>query len=480
VLVRDAAYGSTPKRSRADLHERFASWLAAKAGDRAAEFAEIRGAHLESAYRYAVDLGPPDEHTTALAREAAGELGVAGRRALDRGDVTSAVNLFDRAVELLPEGDHLRAELLAELGIALAQVDIARAEATLTDAVEAARAANDPLLEARASLRRVFARLLLDPNIEQAEALAEAAGYLDSFEEWDDDLGTSEAARLVGTIRFWQGRVAESTQLLERALEHAARAGDVRQRGEILRWLVLGLGVGPLPVEEAVERLEQFVDDGAGDPRVQLAAARTRADLESMRGLFDEARASIAEGKQLAEQLGDQVTFAAVHRDSAAVEMLAHDFAKAEAEARVAYEINERINDLGHLSSIAPDLGDAIYAQGRYDEALRMSEFAESITIEGDADAGVRWRQLRAKSLARIGEHADAERFARDAVSIIGETDYLNLHAHALMALAEVLRLQDRNTDAATAVEGALELLRRKGNVVGEANARAVLQELQG
>jgi class 3 adenylate cyclase/tetratricopeptide (TPR) repeat protein len=480
VLVREAAYGSTPKRSRADLHERFASWLAARAGDRAAEFAEIRGAHLESAYRYAVDLGPPDEHTTALAGEAAGELGVAGRRAFDRGDVTSAVNLFDRAVELLPEGDHLRAELLAELGIALAQVDIARAEATLTDAVEAARAANDPLLEARASLRRVFARLLLDPNIEQAEALAEAAGYLDSFEEWDDDLGTSEAARLVGTIRFWQGRVAESTQLLERALEHAARAGDVRQRGEILRWLVLGLGVGPLPVEEAVERLEQFVDDGAGDPRVQLAAARTRADLESMRGLFDEARTSIAEGKQLAEQLGDQVTFAAVHRDSAAVEMLAHDFAKAEAEARVAYEINERINDLGHLSSIAPDLGDAIYAQGRYDEALRMSEFAESITIEGDADAGVRWRQLRAKSLARMGEHADAERFARDAVSIIGETDYLNLHAHALMALAEVLRLQDRNTDAATAVEGALELLRRKGNVVGEANARAVLQELQG
>src|SRR5204863_3758178 len=143
VLVRDSAYGSTPKRSRADLHERFASWLLAKAADRASEFGEVRGAHLESAYRYTVDLGPPDEHSAALAKEAASELGAAGRRALDRADVKSAINLFERAVELLPDGDHLRAELLPELGIALAQVDIARAEATLTDAVEAARAADD-------------------------------------------------------------------------------------------------------------------------------------------------------------------------------------------------------------------------------------------------------------------------------------------------------------------------------------------------
>ncbi|HEY2803956.1 MAG TPA: adenylate/guanylate cyclase domain-containing protein, partial [Actinomycetota bacterium] len=415
-LVRDAAYGSTPKRARADLHERFASWLLAKTGDHVAEFGEVRGAHLESAYRYALDLGPPDEHTSALAKEAAGELGDAGRRALDRGDVKSGVNLFDRAVALLPDGDHLRAELLPELGIALTQVDIARAEATLTDAVEAARVANDPLLEARASLRRVFARLLLDPDIEQAAALAEAAGYLDSFGEWGDDLGMSEAERILGTIRFWQGHVAESGQMLERALEHAARAGDVRQRGEILRWLLLGLDVGPLPVEEGILRLEELLEEGAGDPRVQLAAARTRAELESMRGTFDGARLSIAEGKRLAEDMGDRVTYAAVHRDSAAIEMLAGDPAKAEAEARVAYEIHERINDLGHLSSVAPDLGDAIYAQGRYDEALKISEFAESITIEGDADAGVRWRQLRAKSLARRGEHADAERLARDAV----------------------------------------------------------------
>jgi hypothetical protein len=46
--------------------------------------------------------------------------------------------------------------------------------------------------------------------------------------------------------------------------------------------------------------------------------------------------------------------------------------------------------------------------------------------------------------------------------------------------LAEVLRLAGRNHDAASAVHRALELHRQKGNVVAEARAAALLQELGG
>ena len=65
ILVRDAAYGSMPKRSRADLHQRFAGWLERKAGDRIAEFEEIVGYHLEHAYRYEAELGPVDDEARA-------------------------------------------------------------------------------------------------------------------------------------------------------------------------------------------------------------------------------------------------------------------------------------------------------------------------------------------------------------------------------------------------------------------------------
>src|SRR5438876_11918634 len=74
ILIRDAAYDSIPKKLRAELHERFASWLEARLGDDAPD--EIVGYHLEQAYRYRIEFGRVDEHARALAERA-------GRRPAD-------------------------------------------------------------------------------------------------------------------------------------------------------------------------------------------------------------------------------------------------------------------------------------------------------------------------------------------------------------------------------------------------------------
>ena len=68
ILIRDAAYASLPKSRRADLHERFAEWLERKAGDRAAEYAEILGYHLEQAYRTLSSSGLPTTMRTSSRR----------------------------------------------------------------------------------------------------------------------------------------------------------------------------------------------------------------------------------------------------------------------------------------------------------------------------------------------------------------------------------------------------------------------------
>jgi class 3 adenylate cyclase/tetratricopeptide (TPR) repeat protein len=478
ILVRDAAYESTPKRARAELHELFASWLERKAGGRMTEFDEILGYHLEHAYRYRSELGPPDERTRGLARLAAARLSVAGRRALEKWDVSATVNLLSRAVDLLPRGDPSRLELLPDLGMALAHSDIPRADSVLTEAIDGARATGDRRLEARAGVRRVFVRLLLDPQISQDRSLREAEGYLAQFEEWADDLGMAEAGRVIGTITFWQGRAGAAAEILERANVHAIRAQDRRQKAEILRWLALVTSEGPTPADEGIRRMEALQVQGGGDGRLEISIARHRAELEAMRGRFDAARDFIAQAKALASELGDRVALAAVMRDSAFVLMLAGDPVAAEAEVRAGYEILERISDFGHLSSFAPALGETVYAQGRYDEAFHLSEVGERLTIEGDADANVRWRQLRAKTLARRGRFDEAEALAVEAVRLIAATDYLELHADTVMSLSEVLRLADRQSDAASAVREALELYRRKGNNVGEARAESLLAEL--
>jgi len=56
LLIRDAAYESIPKESRATLHEEHVTWLEAKVGERAVEFDEIVGYHLERVVRYRTEL----------------------------------------------------------------------------------------------------------------------------------------------------------------------------------------------------------------------------------------------------------------------------------------------------------------------------------------------------------------------------------------------------------------------------------------
>ena len=73
------------------------------------------------------------------------------------------------------------------------------------------------------------------------------------------------------------------------------------------------------------------------------------------------------------------------------------------------------------------------------------------------------WRQVRAKVLARRGEHAEAERLAREAVAICEETDMLDAQGDAYADLAEVLLLGGKADEAAAALEQALERYERKG-----------------
>jgi len=140
ILVRDVAYGRILKETRADLHERFAGWLEGIAGERAGEYEEILGYHLERAHRYLAELGPLDLRGRDLAGRAAARLGSSGRRALARGDIGPAVQLLERAISLMDDDDPGRSDLSLKLGIALAETgQLTRADQLLRDRLEADR-----------------------------------------------------------------------------------------------------------------------------------------------------------------------------------------------------------------------------------------------------------------------------------------------------------------------------------------------------
>ena len=150
ILIQQAAYRATPKRLRAELHERFADWIQDPARDRGEEQSEIVGYHLEQAFRYRAELGSVGEQELALAHRAGEHLAAAGERAFRRGDMPATVNLLGRAAALPTPKGGAGLAALPELGYALFEIgEVEEASAVLAGARERARADGDRRVEWR-------------------------------------------------------------------------------------------------------------------------------------------------------------------------------------------------------------------------------------------------------------------------------------------------------------------------------------------
>ena len=119
AVIREAAYQAIPKEVRARLHESCANWLQSTGGDRAAEYDELVGEHLERAYRYHLEVGRLDEQRRELAARAFDRLAASGRLALARGEMTAAADRLRRSLDLLEPDSPRWPSLLLDLGTSL-------------------------------------------------------------------------------------------------------------------------------------------------------------------------------------------------------------------------------------------------------------------------------------------------------------------------------------------------------------------------
>jgi class 3 adenylate cyclase/tetratricopeptide (TPR) repeat protein len=475
ALIRDAAYARLPKERRSELHERFADWLDGR-GD---EFDEVVGYHLEQACRWVVELGPRDERANALASRAAESLATCGRRAHARGDGPAAANLLQRAVGLLPDDDRDRLSLMPSLGRAYRDAaNMERAEAVLAEALERALALGEPVIAADSALALVDLRFHTTTATRQ-EVLAEVESALRVYAEHGDEAGLAHALALAGRLRFWAGDSAGALEDLERAAGHARNAGDRYQEAECLQYIVAAIVYGPTPTSEGLVSLESLRTRLEGNRRLDMAFLNARARLEAMEGRFEPARSALTRAATLAEGVLEVELHSHVKVAAADVELLAGESVAAERHARAACDRLEEIGELGYLSSAVPSLLEALYRQGRDEEALRLSERWDParLTVPEDVDGQAAWRAVRAKLLARRGDLVMAEALAREAVSLAGRTDYVELHAEACAALAEVLRTAGRREESSATLAEALALYEQKGNVVAARTLRATSTE---
>ena len=476
MLIRDAAYERIPKGLRSELHERFANWL----DGRGEEFDEIVGYHLEQAYRYLAELGPVGEEGRALAGRAASHLASSGRRAYDRGDSASAANLLERADSLLASEDPARLGILPTLGRVLRDAGrMEDAETTLAGAVALGQAANARLVVADASVALVDIRLHTT-TLARHEGIEELEKAMAVLRELDDRAGLARALTLRGKLTFWAGQAGAAYEDFDRAAHLAAETGDLAEEAESLQYLLAVMHRGPMPAADALSRAERLGPRAEPNRRFAISWLNNRAHLEAMLTRFDDARELVAQAKSLSEEQGEVSLLNSHTRPAAAdVELLAGNPAAAEEELRIACEETERIGELGFLSSISYHLVDALLMQGRVEEAFELTErwHPDRLTVPEDADAQSGWRRVRGRALARLGEPAEAERLAREAVAILAATDYLDAHAIAVADLGEVLFLAGRVQESADTTAEALRVFERKGNVAFALRLRAELDE---
>ena len=481
MLIRDAAYAGMPKEARADLHERFAVWLEQKAADRAAEYEEIIGYHLEQAYRYREELGPVDETAREVARRGADRLASSGRRAQDRGDTPAGANLLERAASLLTPESTAHVEVTLDLGRALELTgELARADDVLAAAIATAVKLGDRRLEALARVEHALVRgaHLTEAAFEEAGPVA--ADAIRVFEKAGDERGLARAWRLRSYSPWAACQWGAMAEALEQALVHARRAGAEAEERDVHNFLVVALYFGPTPVEEALRRLEAMRRGAASDRVLEAIILNTEAGLLAMLGRFDEARELAGTSHELFVDLGQRTRLAGRAVQRAEVELWAGELAVAEEQLREGYEIFREMGERGIFSTLAAVLGEVVYRQGRYDEAERLSVESEEATAPDDVSSLVEWRTVRAKVLARRGEFELAEELSAEAVELVEKTDFLNLHADVLLDRAEVLRLAGREEETRPLIEHAIALYEQKGNLAGAGQARALLSELEG
>ena len=155
----------------------------------------------------------------------------------------------------------------------------------------------------------------------------------------------------------------------------------------------------------------------------------------------------------------------------ALVEMVAGNLVKAEDSLRGGYRRLEEMGGNGPRANVAAMLARVRLLQNQLDDAEELTSTCERLAAPDQADVQIKWRSIRAIAMARRGEPSEAERLAREAVYLAGQTDQLESRAESCVDLAEVLLLGGRGREAGRELDRAITLYKEKGSDVGERNA---------
>jgi tetratricopeptide (TPR) repeat protein len=356
ALVRDVAYGSLPKARRARAHAQAAEWVAALAGDRTDEFAELIAYHYELAIAGEdADLAWLDDPVARDRVHAAAfnAMLVAGRAMRRRYAIDRAVELHERAVSL-------------------AATDTER-------------------LDAREQVGRDHDAAF------HGEAAVEAYGKAIDIARQDPDLRHRLAtlARRVGSLVSLRGGSFQETPPLEPTdalLQEGLQAvEEPRERAALLialaemgpRWTAANMQ-DPLGAERrmAAAREARAIANELGDPVLAYSVANTFADLYTVNGDYDGALRESRDAVPLIGQMpAPSQRAAALHQAAQTLLDLGDDPRTGLELAEQSHELSRNMSahDRMHATAMIMSAGERLGDWDRVEAALdeHLADFAQ-------------------------------------------------------------------------------------------------------
>jgi class 3 adenylate cyclase/tetratricopeptide (TPR) repeat protein len=472
LLIRDAAYESLPKATRAELHERFADWLSTHD---LVERDEIVGYHLEQAHRYRAELDPEDPLLRDLAARASRYLGEAGRAALDRGDYNAGRSLLRRAIAMLPADDMRRHALAPDFFFATFESgELEEASVVLAQA----SASSEPVTAAIATIVENVADILTVGRLTQ-----------------DERRTRREAARVVldaagndeGLALYWWNaagetwnrcRAADTAAACEHGLRHIERSGRFGRTDDLMWWIRSAYVFGPTPVGEALERVEALRAGAGESTLLEAGASSTLARLLAMQGDIERARELLRAARETYWAAGMTVTAASVGMHAAWIERRAGDLGAWEDALRSSMEVLEALGERAFYPTLCASLGECLQERGQVDEIPELCAKVRATTSPEDLVNFVYLHALEGALHAADGRFTDAEAEGRHALELADTTDYFFMRAWTRLLLAETFSRAGRGEESSSLVSEALTIEVAKGDVTLAARTRERMDAL--
>ena len=472
VLVRDAVYEGMLKRTRVGLHTRFADWLESRSEEQTGDSEEI-AFHLEQAFRLGAELGSEDKAAEQLGRRAASLLERCANRSRVRMLDLVTSSFFERAARCVPVGSMERPRLLSLAAEAAWHAgDLVRFAALLPEVASAGTVMDD------ATRTRVDLAQLADPQSggSSEERFEKTDRIIDAARRRGDVEGLAWALRLRAQYAGWLGNMHAARRASLEGVAAARRAGRRDLEIDSLAALAMDAIFDDSPIGETVEACLDALTRRGDDISFEMALSRPLAVLTSMQGNVLDAGRYLSRYRELVQKLGETPhRRIMVCETGAMVAMIDRDPARLERELRPAYELLTTMQDTTLLCSYSALLAHACANQGRFAEAIALSEESEALSSEDDYDAQSRWRSARGLALAGEGRFSEAAALAEQALTVASATDDLTLQGDALLDLAQIAMRAGDVDRARRNLDEAIVRFERKGNLASAQRARKMM-----